>query len=52
MAILKDPAVIEEGKQIKEVFLTNFRKETPRILKDIPNLYSEEKGRELGKHLF
>ena len=52
IAILKDPAIIEEGKKIKDVFLTNFRKETPRILKDIPNLYSEEKGRQLGEHLF
>jgi hypothetical protein len=52
IAILKDPAVIEEGKKIKEVFLTNFRKETPRILMDIPNLYSEEKGKQLGEHLF
>jgi hypothetical protein len=52
MAILKDPEVIEEGQKIKNVFLTNFRKETPRILMDIPNLYSKEKGEQLGEYLF
>jgi len=50
--ILKNPAVLEEAKQIKQVFLSNFRKETPRILSDIPHLYTEEKGKELGDYLF
>ena len=45
-------AVIEEAKNIKNVFLTNYGKETPRILSDIPHLYCEEKGKELGVHLF
>ena len=51
-AILQDDSVIAEGREIKKVFLTNFRKETPRILLDIPNLYSKEKGEQLGEHLF
>ena len=50
--VLKEPAVIEEGKKIKEVFLSRYRKETPRILSDIPHLHSEEKGKELGELLF
>lgn len=51
-SILKEPAIIEEGKEIKEVFLSRYRKETPRILSDIPHLYSEEKGKKLGELLF
>lgn len=50
--ILRDASVVAEGQEIKKVFLTNFRKETPRILLDIPNLYSKEKGEQLGEHLF
>ena len=51
-SILKEQSVIEEGKKIKEMFLARFKKSTPRILSDIPNLYSEEKGKELGELLF
>ena len=51
-SVLKEPAVIEEGKEIKEVFLSRYRKETPRILSDIPHLHSEEKGKKLGELLF
>jgi hypothetical protein len=50
--ILKEPAILEEAKKIKEIFLTKYRKETPRILSDIPHLYSEEKGKELGELTF
>ncbi len=39
-------------EKIKEVFLTKYSKETPRILSDIPHLYNEAKGRELGELLF
>jgi hypothetical protein len=51
-SVLKEPTVIEEGKEIKEVFLSRYRKETPRILSDIPHLHSEEKGKKLGELLF
>jgi hypothetical protein len=51
-SILKEPAVIEEALRIKEVFLSKYSKETPRILSDIPHLYTEEKGRQLGEYLF
>jgi hypothetical protein len=51
-SILKEPSIIEEAKKIKEVFLTKYSKETPRILSDIPHLYNEAKGRELGELLF
>jgi hypothetical protein len=51
-SILKDEAVIEEGKKVREMFLAGFRKSAPRILSDIPNLYTEEKGMELGELLF
>ena len=50
--ILKEPAILEEAKKIKEIFLTKYRKATPRILSDIPHLYSEEKGEELGELTF
>ena len=50
--ILKDPAVIAEGKQTREMFLANFRSATPKILSDIPNINTPERGEELGKHLF
>jgi hypothetical protein len=51
-AILKEPSIIEEAKKIKDVFLSNYSKETPRILSDIPHLYSEEDGKRLGEFLF
>ena len=50
--ILKDPAVIEEGRKIREMFLANFRMSTPKILADIPHLNSEEGGRRLGEIIF
>ena len=50
--ILKDPAVIEEGRKIREMFLANFRMSTPKILADIPHLNSEEGGRKLGEIIF
>lgn len=51
-SVLKEPSIIEEGKNIKEVFLARYRQETPRILSDIPHLYSEENGARLGTLLF
>ena len=50
--ILKDSAIIEEGKKTREMFLANFRNATPKILADIPNINTPERGEELGKHLF
>jgi hypothetical protein len=50
--ILKDPAIIEEGIKVRELFLANFRMATPKILADIPNLNTEERGKKLGKMLF
>lgn len=51
-SILVEPSIIEEGKKIKEIFLSNFRKASPRILLDIPHLFSEENGKKLGELLF
>jgi hypothetical protein len=50
--ILKDPAIIEEGRKIREMFLANFRMSTPQILADIPHLNSEEGGKRLGEIIF
>ncbi|MBI5374736.1 MAG: hypothetical protein HZA77_04840 [Candidatus Schekmanbacteria bacterium] len=50
--VLKEKAIIEEGKQVGEMFRSMFKKATPRILSDIPNLCSEEAGNKLGKLLF
>jgi hypothetical protein len=50
--ILKDPAIIKEGRETRELFLSNFRKATPKILADIPNLNNEERGKKLGEILF
>jgi len=52
LSILKEPLIIEEGKKIKTMFLSSFRKASPRILSDIPHLYSEENGRKLGELVF
>ena len=50
--ILKDPAIIEEGIKTRELFLSNFRGASPKILADIPNLNTEERGKKLGEILF
>jgi len=50
--LLKDPAIIEEGRKIREMFLANFRMSTPKILADIPHLNSDEGGRRLGEIIF
>jgi len=50
--LLKDPAIIEEGRKSREMFLSNFRMSTPKILADIPHLNSEEGGRRLGEIIF
>jgi hypothetical protein len=34
------------------MFLTNFRNATPRIMADIPNLNTEERGKKMGEFLF
>ena len=51
-AILKDPAIVEEGKQKRSAFCQMFAKMTPNILSDIPNLYSDELAKKLGETLF
>jgi hypothetical protein len=51
-SVLKEPSIIEEGKITKDIFLSRFKKASPRILLDIPNLYSEENGIKLGELLF
>ena len=50
--VLKEPAIIEESKKIREMFLSNFRKAAPGILADIPNLYTEERGKKFAEFLF
>lgn len=50
--VLKEKTIIEEGKQVGEMFRSMFKKATPRILSDIPNLCSEEAGNKLGELLF
>ena len=50
--VVQEVEILEEAKKIKEMFLAKFSKETPRILSDIPHLYSEEKGKKLGEALF
>ncbi len=50
--VLKDPAVIAEGKQIRTMFLTNFAKSSPKILADIPHLNTPERGVRLGELMF
>ena len=50
--ILKDPSVIDEGRKIKSAFLQVFKKSTPQILTDVPNLSSDEIGRKAGETIF
>ena len=50
--LLKDPAIVEEGKQKRSAFCQMFTKMTPSILSDIPNLYSDELAKKLGEMLF
>jgi hypothetical protein len=50
--LLNDPAVISEGKNIRDRFLANFRMSTPKILSDIPHLNSAEGGKRLGEIIF
>ena len=50
--ILKESAIIEEGKKTRALFLSNFAKAAPRILGDIPNLNTPERGVRLGELLF
>jgi hypothetical protein len=51
-ALLKDPAILEEGREKRSAFCQMFAKMTPRILSDIPNLYSDELAKKLGEMLF
>jgi hypothetical protein len=50
--ILKDPAIVADGRKIRDQFLTNFRMSTPKILSDIPHLNTEERGKRLGELIF
>ena len=51
-ALLKDRAILEEGREKRSAFCQMFAKMTPRILSDIPNLYSDELAKKLGEMLF
>ncbi len=51
-SVLKEPTVIEEAKKMKATFLAAFRHDSPRILSDIPHLYTEENGKKLGELMF
>lgn len=50
--LLKDPALVDESRQRRSSFCQLFSKMTPRILSDIPHLYSPELGARLGEMLF
>jgi hypothetical protein len=50
--VLKDPAVILEGAERKAEFCKMFSKMTPRILTDLPELYSDELAQKIGEVLF
>jgi len=50
--LLKEPAIIEEGKKTRTAFLTNFANASPRILSDIPHLNTPELGKRLGELMF
>ena len=50
--ILKEPSIIDEGKQRKTAFRQMFKKMTPRILSDTPEMYSDELAGKLGELLF
>jgi hypothetical protein len=50
--ILREPAIVAEGKKIRDQFLANFRMSTPKILSDIPHLNTEEGGKRLGEMIF
>ena len=50
--ILREPAIIEEGKKTRAMFLGNFAKASSRILGDIPNLDTPDRGVRLGELMF
>jgi hypothetical protein len=50
--VLRKPAVVEDAKKTRAMFLGNFAKAAPRILGDIPNLNTPEKGVQMGELLF
>ena len=50
--ILKEPSIIDEGRTRKSVFRQMFKKMTPRILSDTPEMYSDELAGKLGDLLF
>lgn len=52
LALLKDPSLLEESRLRRASFCQLFSKMTPRILSDIPHLYSPELGGKLGEILF
>jgi hypothetical protein len=50
--VLKEPSIIEEGKAKKAAFCKMFKKMTPQILTDTPELYSDQLAGKLGEMLF
>ena len=50
--LLKSPSIIDEGSRRKTAFRQMFKKMTPRILSDTPDLYSDELAGKLGDLLF
>jgi hypothetical protein len=50
--ILREEAIIEQARKTRAGFLSNFAKAVPRILGDIPNLDTTEKGVRLGELMF
>lgn len=51
-SLLTDSAILEEGRQKRTAFCKMFSTMTPRILSDIPDLYSDELAGKLGNLLF
>jgi hypothetical protein len=50
--ILRETAIVEEAQKTRAEFLNNFAKGASRILGDLPNLDSPEKGVRLGELMF
>lgn len=50
--VLKDSSIMDEGRKRKSDFHQMFKKMTPRILSDTPDLYSDELAKKLGELLF
>jgi hypothetical protein len=50
--ILREPSIRGEALQTKSSFLNMFRAASPRILSDVPNLYSDEAAAKLAEMTF